>query len=135
MLFKSILKHKKIYGAMFAWALFLGFLPMNAFSMPIESKTELNPTYQKDIEAVREFLEKEAVSKRLADLGLSTEQIQAKLASVDSHRLHCLAKNIEQLEKAGGGTGIALVILAILLIGISFLYFTNRRITVEKTYE
>ncbi len=134
MLFKKILKHKKVYASMFIWALFLGCLPLNAIATPIASKAGFSKSYQNDLQTVSRFLEKETVAKRLSGLGLSSEQIKTRLSSLDSQQIHNLAQRVESIEKASGA-GLALAILAILLLAISFLYFTNRRITVQKTYE
>ena len=134
MLFKKILKYKKVYAAMFIWALFLGCLPLNAIAMPIASKAGFSKSYQNDLQTISRFLEKETVAKRLSGLGLSSEQIKARLSSLDSQQIHNLAQRVESIEKASGA-GLAIAVLAILLLTISFLYFTNRRITVQKTYE
>ena len=138
MLFKAILKHRKVYLAMFVWALFLGCLPLNASAMPIDSKVGISITdkvYQNDLETVSNFLEEEAVSKKLAKLGLSSEQIMTKLASMDREQVHMLASRIKTVEKAGDAAGVAIVILALLLLLISFLYFTGRRVKVEREYQ
>lgn len=134
MLFKKILKYKKVYAVMFIWALFLGCLPLNAIAMPIASKASFSKSYQNDLQTISRFLEKETVANRLSGLGLSSEQIKARLSSLDSQQIHNLAQRVESIEKASGA-GLAVAVLAILLLAISFLYFTNRRITIQKTYE
>lgn len=134
MLFKKILKYKKVYAAMFIWALFLGCLPLNAIAMPIASKASFSKSYQNDLQTISRFLERETVANRLSALGLSSEQIKVKLSSLDSQQIHNLAQRVKSIEKASG-TGLAIAILAILLVTIAFLYFTNRRITIEKTYK
>jgi hypothetical protein len=133
MLFAKILKHRKVFAAMFVWAMFLGCLPLNATAMPLDSKTEMTESYRSDLETISRFLEEEAVAKRLANLGLSAEQIETRLSSLDRQQIHHLANRIESVEKAGG-SGLAVIILAVLVFALGFLYFTNRRITVEKTY-
>ena len=58
-----------------------------------------------------------------------------KLASMDREQVHMLASRIKTVEKAGDAAGVAIVILALLLLLISFLYFTGRRVKVEREYQ
>lgn len=134
MLFERVLREKRVYVLMFTLALFLGCLPTTAGAMPVDSKTEssiLTKSYQNDLEVVSKFFEEEAVAKKLSKLGLSKDQIKEKLSSLDKGQIHLLATRIESIEKAGS-TGIVVAILVIFLVFISFLYFTGRKIKIEK---
>lgn len=138
MLFGKILKEKRVYVFMFILTLAFGCLPTNASAMPASSKAGLSHTteaYKNDLKAVSRFLEEEAVTRKLAKLGLSSEQIKNKLETMDAYQLHSLATRISSLEKAGDGGSIAIVILALLLVLISFLYLTKRRIKFERDYD
>ena len=128
MLFEKILREKRIYAFMFVVALFLGFLPMNAKAMPVDSKAGVfSKSYESDLKLITKFLEEERVTKKLAKLGLSSEQIRAKLDTLDERQIHSLAIRIKSLEKAGSATVTALIIVATLLVIVLFLYQFHAR--------
>jgi len=64
------------------------------------------------IETIRHSLEREVVSQRLADFGLSSEEVAAKLPSMTDDQLHQLAG----LSKDIAGGGVLEAVIAVLLI-------------------
>ncbi len=140
MFFKRIFEQKRVYIFMFVLGLILGCLPINAFALPVSSSAKvISAAYRADLETVSTFLEKEIVVEKLAKLGLSADEIKVSLSTMDEHQLHQMAQKVKTLDKAGSGAGIAIILLVVLLIGILFLYATDRKVklhspvTIEKT--
>jgi hypothetical protein len=84
------------------------------------------------LEKVSSFLQKDVVAQRLSQLGLSAEEIKASLSNVDEHQMQQFAQKVESIDKAGSGAGIAIGILAVLLIFIIFLYATDRKVKLHN---
>lgn len=118
---------------MFILGLMLGCCPTNAFALPVSSSAKIiSAAYQADMEKVANFLQNEIVVERLSQLGLSAEEIKASLADMDEHQMHQFAQKVETIDKAGSGAGIAIGILAVLLIFIIFLYATDRKVKLHN---
>jgi hypothetical protein len=133
MLFVRILKEKKVYIFMFILGLMLGCCPTNAFALPVASSAKIvSAAYRADLEKVSSFLQKDVVAQRLSQLGLSAEEIKASLSNVDEHQMQQFAQKVESIDKAGSGAGIAIGILAVLLIFIIFLYATDRKVKLHN---
>jgi hypothetical protein len=72
-----------------------------------------------DLQKVQRLLENKIVRQRLADMGLSAEEINARLDRVSDLQLHQLAMQIDALMPGGDDgtlTTIALVLLIVVLI-------------------
>ncbi|MGH7407294.1 MAG: PA2779 family protein, partial [Candidatus Methylomirabilales bacterium] len=80
--------------------------------------------------AVQAFLERKVVRQRLADLGLSPEEIQARLPEMTDAQIHAVASRIEGLQAGGDGVGIVIGILLVVLIIIVILKLTDTKILV-----
>ena len=81
--------------------------------------------------AVQAFLERKVVRQRLADLGLSPEEIQARLPEMTDEQMHAMASRIDGLQ-AGGELGLVIGILVVVLIIIVILKLTDTKILVTK---
>ncbi len=69
------------------------------------------------IEKVRLALERDLVSQRLADYGLTSGEVSAKLATLSDEQLHQLAGLSDSLAEGGVlGTVIAILIVALLVV-------------------
>jgi len=81
--------------------------------------------------AIQGFLERKVVRQRLTDLGLSAEEIQARLPGMTDEQIHAVASRIDGLQ-AGGELGLIIGILLVVLIIIVILRLTNTKILVTK---
>ncbi len=72
---------------------------------------------ERDIQTVRAALENKVVRQRLADLGLTKEQIESRMGKLDNQKLHQVATQIEKQNPAGDGAiGILVIVVLVLLI-------------------
>jgi ribose 1,5-bisphosphokinase PhnN len=83
------------------------------------------------IDAIRLALEKEVVAQRLADYGLSAEQILAKLPTMSDEQLHQLASMSDTLGEGGDGLGAIVAILLIVLLVIVILKVSDKQIIIR----
>jgi hypothetical protein len=82
------------------------------------------------IEMVRTVLEKEVVSQRLADYGLSAAEISAKLPSLSDDQLHQLAGMSTDLA-AGDGLGVLISVLVVVLLVVLIVTLMGKRIVIR----
>lgn len=82
---------------------------------PVASEATAQARAQ-DLAAVRTALENKMVRQRLADLGLSSDQIDARLGRLSDRQLHQVAMHIEKQNPAGDATGILVIVVLVLLI-------------------
>lgn len=102
------------------WMVLLAFSALSLF--PVNGNAALVPSRladgasasgrQAQVETIRQALEQEVVAQRLADFGLSREEVAAKLPTLSDAQLHQLAG----LSKEIAGGGAAEAVIAVLLI-------------------
>jgi hypothetical protein len=85
---------------------------------------------QADLETVRQALEHELVAQRLADYGLTPDQVSTKLTELSDAQLHQLASLSDSLAE-GGVLGFVIGVLLVILLVIVILKISDRRITVH----
>ncbi len=85
-----------------------------------------------DLERIQRALETKVVKERLASLGFTTEEINAKFERLSDQQIHQLALQIDDLRvgKDAGAVIVALVIIALIVVAV--LYFTGRKVIVTK---
>lgn len=86
-----------------------------------------------DLQKVQAVLETKVVSQRLADYGLSQEEISARVNRLSDAQLHQLAVQIDALIPAGdAGLGIVIALLVIAILAVILIYLLDHKITVTK---
>lgn len=96
-----------------------------------ESGTGLNRAA--DLQKVQSVLETKVVSQRLADYGLSQEEISARVSRLSDAQLHQLAVQIDAMIPAGdAGLGIVIALLVIAILAVILVYLLDHKITVTK---
>lgn len=86
-----------------------------------------------DIEKIQKFLEMKAVGERLAQLGLTHDEIQKRLNQLSDQQIHQIALQLDELKIGKGdalGVIIALLIIAILIVLL--LQLTGHKVIVTK---
>lgn len=109
-----------ILDARISWMVLIAFcclslVPLNGNAALIGSRLadgSFGVERQGQIEAIRQALEQQVVAQRLADFGLSTEEVEAKLPTMSDEQLHQLAG----LSKNIAAGGVLEAIIAVLLI-------------------
>jgi hypothetical protein len=82
------------------------------------------------IEKIRQALEQEVVAQRLADYGLSPEEVSAKLPEMTDDQLHQLAGLSDSLAE-GGILGLVIAVLLIVLLVVVILRVSNKQVIVR----
>lgn len=72
-----------------------------------------------DLQKIQKLLESKLVQHKLSQLGLTAEEIEARLHQLDDEQLHQIAGQINALEPGGGTAEI--VIIVVLLVVVVFL--------------
>lgn len=86
-----------------------------------------------DLQKVQSVLETKVVSQRLADYGLSQEEISARVNRLSDAQLHQLAVQIDAMIPAGdAGLGIVIALLVIAILAVILVYLLDHKITVTK---
>lgn len=97
-----------------------------AFAGMVPSKTAANQSLdsrEADLAVVREVVSNEKVARALSAQGFTADEIEGRLAALNSEDLHSLAQNLEQIQAAGLTTaqwtyvllGAVVVLLLVLL--------------------
>ncbi len=96
-----------------------------------ESGTGLNRAA--DLQKVQSVLETKVVSQRLADYGLSQEEIGARVNQLSDAQLHQLAAQIDAMIPVGdAGFGIVIALLVIAILAVILVYLLGHRIVITK---
>lgn len=85
-----------------------------------------------DMVKVRAFLESKIVQQRLADFGLTAEEVASRLHQFSPSQLHQMATNIDQIDYGGDSAlGVIISILVIAILVIVVLKLMNRQIVIK----
>ena len=93
---------------------------------------EQAPGRAEDLVRLQSLLEQKVVAQRLADLGLSAEEIRARLNALDDARLHELAQRVDGLLPAGDATGVVVALLVVVLLVVLIFYLMDRKIIITR---
>ena len=128
---------KALFSRPLVWYLAMAMMlissvPRNADASLIPSQMAADGARQADIAKVQVALESKVVAQRLTDLGLSPEEVKAKVATFSNEDLHTLATNVDQLNGGGDGLGILVTLLVIVLLVVLILQITDHKIIIKK---
>ena len=93
---------------------------------------EQAPGRAEDLARLQSLLERKVVAQRLADLGLSAEEIRARLEALDDARLHELAERMDGLLPAGDATGVVVALLVVVLLVVLIFYLMDKKIIITR---
>lgn len=120
------------------WMVLIAFSCLSL--IPVNSNAALVPSLLADgggmtersaqIETVRQALEKEVVAQRLADYGLSAEEISAKLPTLSDAQLHQL-NGLSKEIVAGDGLGVVIGLLVIVILVIVVVKLMDKEIIIR----
>jgi len=87
---------------------------------------------QSELERIQVLLESKLISQRLSDLGLTADEIQARLAQLTDDQIHQIAQRLDTLLIGGDGLGIVIALLVVAILVVIFLQITGHKIIVTK---
>src|SRR5262245_50407142 len=93
--------------------------------------TQVSSVRDADWIAVQRALENKVVARKLQDYGVSSEQAQARLASLSDAELHQLASATKGLPTGGDGVGTLIGVLIVIILVIVILKLLNKEIVIR----
>ena len=85
-----------------------------------------------DLATVQKALELKMVKERLADLGLTHEEIQSRLSQLSDQQLHRIAQQLDSLKVGSdSGLGIVIALLVIAILVVLLIQLTGHRVIVR----
>lgn len=129
---KRFLLDKRICKFVLVFYFFVALIPSTGEASLIESRLSTGEQISEraeKIESVRKALEHKVVAQRLADHGLSQDEVMARMNSLDDKQLHQLASLSD--EVGGGIGGVIIGVLLVALIIVVILKITDRRVVVQ----
>lgn len=128
----------RILDVRICWIVLLAFgvlslMPANSRASLVQSRLSNGEILsQRNIEMnkIRQALETEVVAQRLADFGLSQEEVAAKLPTLSDEQLHQLAGLSDSLAE-GGVLGAVIAVLLIVLLVVVILKLVDKEIIIR----
>jgi hypothetical protein len=93
------------------WTIVLGLVPLSSYAILLPS-TDNGPQRQSDLAAIQTQLESKLVTARLHDVGLTSEEVQARMQGLSDEQIHVLAQNVEGLQVGGLADWAIIAIIA-----------------------
>jgi len=87
---------------------------------------------QEDLSKIQTVLESKMIHQRLADLGLSQEEITSRLAQLSDQEVHQVAGQIDALYAGGDGLGVVIALLVIAILVVILLQLTGHKVIITK---
>ncbi|MEW6002762.1 MAG: PA2779 family protein [Nitrospirota bacterium] len=84
-----------------------------------------------DLEKIQKTLEIKAIKERLAQLGLTQEEIQKRLDQLTNQQIHQIALQLDDLKVGGNGFEIIIALLVIAILVVILLQLTGHRVIVK----
>ncbi len=85
-----------------------------------------------DMAKVKTFLESKIVQQRLADFGLTGEEISDRLNQLSQDQLHQIATHIDRIDYGGDGAlGVLISILVIIILIIVVMKLVGRQVIIK----
>ncbi len=93
----------------------------------------LSPTERAaDLKKLQKFLEMKMVGERLKELGLTPDEVTARLGDLDDGQLHRVALKVDDLKVgADSGIGILAAIAVIVILVIILVFLLHHRIIIK----
>lgn len=81
---------------------------------------------------IRAVLDKKIVQQRLADLGLSPSEIEARLGQLSNVQMRQLADQVDSIMAGGDGLGVIVFLLVIAILVVILLQLTGHKVIITK---
>ncbi len=124
----------KSIAAYLACAMFIiGIAPrVDASFAPSDILAQAQTDRTADLATLQKALEQKMVKERLANLGLTPDEVQARLRQLSDQQLHNVAKQLDTL-KVGGDSGIGIIIgvLIIAILVVLLIQLTGHKVIVR----
>lgn len=128
---------KKLYfkqiALLVAFSIFvIGSIPSKSLAYMVTSDEAVAATQRAaDMETVQRVLESKLVAEKLSLAGLSKEEIDSRLASLNDQELHSFASQLDALYPGGDGLGVVIALLIIIILVMVILKLADRKIVIK----
>lgn len=118
-------------------AIFLSFIFFLIASIPQNSwayfagPQPLNFSREADIDKIQRVLESKIVSQRLAELGLSMDEINSRLNEMNNAEMHQFASQLESLMPGGDTITAIMGLLVIAILVLVILQLTGHKVVIK----
>lgn len=85
-----------------------------------------------DLGKIQKILETKMIRERLEKFGFSQAEIRTRLEQLSDQQIHQLALRLDELKVGGDGGVVIIILLAVALGFVLWLYFTNRKVRITK---
>ena len=104
---------------------YAGFSPSEGIRLSPEERTL-------ELQKIQKFLETKMVRERLKELGLSPDEIQARLSQFSDPQIHQLALQLDELKVAVDDfLGIIILLLVIAILVVLLIQLTGHKIIIK----
>jgi len=104
---------------------YAGFSPSEAIRLLPDERSS-------DVQKIQKFLELKMVRERLKELGLSPDEIQARLNQFSDPQIHQLALQLDDLKVAGDDfLGVIILLLVIAILVVLLIQLTGHKIVIK----
>ena len=84
-----------------------------------------------DMAKVQTFLESRLVQQRLADFGLTAEEVSIRLNQLSQDQLHQIATHIDEIDYGGDALGGILSVLVIIILIIVIIKIMGKQVIIK----
>jgi len=129
---KRFLLDRRVCKFMLVFYFIVAMIPSTGEASLIESRISTGEQMSEraeKIESVRKALEHKVVAQRLADYGLTQEEVMARMNTLDDKQLHQLASLSD--EVGGGAVGFIIGALLVVLLVVVILKIADKRVVVQ----
>lgn len=129
---KRFLLDRRVCKFVLVFYFIVAMIPSTGEASLIESRISTGEQMSEraeKIESVRKALEHKVVAQRLADYGLTQEEVMARMNTLDDKQLHQLASLSD--EVGGGAVGFIIGALLVVLLVVVILKIADKRVVVQ----
>jgi hypothetical protein len=110
--------------------------PASGWASFVESESSAAPASfdrSADLSRLRVHLEQKVVAQRLADWGLSPQEVSARVAQMSDAQLHRTVAQLDSVQPGGdSGLGVIIGLLVIAILVVVLLQLTGHRVVITK---
>ncbi len=103
---------------------YAGFSPSEVMDLSPMSRAS-------DLQKIQKVLEMKMISERLEQLGLTSNEVQARLDQLNDDQIHQFALKLDELKVGGDGLGVVIALLVIAILVVILIYLLGHKITIK----
>jgi len=92
----------------------------------------LGPDREISMKRIQSVLESRLIVQRLADFGLTPDEIRSRLDELSDQQVHEVATQLDALQPGGDALGTIVVLLVIAILVVVLLQLTGHKIIITK---